>query len=347
MVAPMGQSSSPGGVATDWHLVHFGGFAVGGAGLIMSEIASVEPRGMISPYTLGIWDQEQVDALKPVTSLIKRQGSVPGIQIGHAGRKGSKTRNWEGGHPIQPEDGGWKLRTPSGVPYHYENETPPVTTELTVDEIRALVDDFERAAENALEAGFEVVELHGAHGYLLHEFLSPVTNRRDDEYGGDFDGRTKFLIEVTETVRSIWPDDKPVFVRISATDWLPDRNSWDVDDSKRLAVILSEMGVDLLDVSAGGIHPDQQIPPYTTGYQVPFAEEIRAHLRANDATMAVGAVGCIAMAEYADELIRNGRADLAIVGREHLRDPRFTLNAVQQLGEEVAWPDQYLRAKPE
>ena len=346
MVAPMGQSSAPEGIAADWHLVHLGSFAVGGAGLVMTEVASIEPQGMISPYTLGIWTDEQVEALKPITSFIKEQGSVPAIQIGHSGRKGSKTRHWEGYKPIMPEDGGWEVLTPSGLPYHYEDHDPPVTKELDVDRIHDLIDDFRGAAENALEAGFEVIELHAAHGYLLHEFMSPVTNKRNDEYGGDFEGRTRFLLEATDAVRDVWPDDKPVFVRISATEWLPDRESWDVEDSKRLAVELAGRGVDLLDVSTGGIHPDQQVPPYNTGYQVPFAEAIRDHLKERDVEMAIGAVGCISTPEYADELIRNDRADLAIIGREHLRDPYFTLRAAHELGVDVEWPVQYQRAKP-
>jgi 2,4-dienoyl-CoA reductase-like NADH-dependent reductase (Old Yellow Enzyme family) len=347
MVAPMGQASSPDGVASDWHMVHLGSRAVGGAGLVMTEVTATGPEAMITSHSLGVWNREQVEALRPVTEFIEGQGSVPAIQLGHCGRKGSKARRREGGDPISPEEGGWVVKTPSGIPYPYEDADPPETRALTREEIHDLVDDFGRAAANAADAGFEVVELHGAHGYLLHEFLSPVTNRRTDEYGGDFEGRTRFLREVTAAVREAWPDDKPVFVRISATDWLPDRESWDLEQSKRLAVDLAADGVDLLDVSTGGIHPDQQIPEYAPGYQVPFAEAIADHLDAEGVDMAVGTVGSITAPEHADALIRNDRADLVIVGREHLRDPYYALHAARDLGVDVEWPPQYLRAKPE
>jgi 2,4-dienoyl-CoA reductase-like NADH-dependent reductase (Old Yellow Enzyme family) len=347
MVAPMGQSSSPGGVATDWHLVHLGSRAVGGAGLVMTEVTATAPDAMISPDSLGIWTDEQVEALRPVTEFVRSQGSVPAIQLGHCGRKGSRRRVDGEIVPIQPADGGWTVGTPSGLPYPYDEDVePPATKALTVEEIRELVEEFGRAAENAVEAGFEVVELHGAHGYLLHEFLSPVTNERTDEYGGDYAGRTRFLREVTRAVRAAWPDDKPVFVRISATDWLPDRESWDFEQSKRLAVDLAADGVDLLDVSSGGIHPDQQIPEYAAGYQVPLAEAVRDHLAAEGVELAVGTVGAITVPQHADELIRNDRADLVIVGREHLRDPYFALHAALELDVDVEWPEQYLRAKP-
>jgi 2,4-dienoyl-CoA reductase-like NADH-dependent reductase (Old Yellow Enzyme family) len=346
MVAPMGQSSSPGGVATDWHLVHLGSRAVGGAGLVMTEVTATGPDAMIGPDSLGVWSDEQVDALRPVTEFVRSQGSVPAIQLGHCGRKGSRRRVDGRIVPIPPDEGGWTVGTPSGLPYPYEDVEPPATKALTAAEIRDLVDDFGRAAANAVDAGFEVVELHGAHGYLLHEFLSPVTNRRTDEYGGDYEGRTRFLREVTRAVRAAWPDDRPVFVRVSATDWLPDRESWDLEQSKRLAVDLAADGVDLLDVSAGGIHPDQRVPEYAAGYQVPLAEAVRDHLAAAGVDLAVGTVGAITSPEHADELVRNDRADLVIVGREHLRDPYFGLHAARELGVDVDWPVQYLRAKP-
>jgi 2,4-dienoyl-CoA reductase-like NADH-dependent reductase (Old Yellow Enzyme family) len=313
----------------------------------MTEVTATGPDAMITPDSLGIWSREQVDALRPVTDFVREQGSVPAIQLGHCGRKGSKRPRREGGDPMSPEEGGWAVGTPSGIPYPYEDVDPPATTELSVAEIRDLVDDFGRAASNAVAAGFEVVELHGAHGYLLHEFLSPVTNRRTDAYGGDYEGRTRFLREATAAVREAWPDDRPVFVRVSATDWLDDRDSWDLEQTKRLALDLAADGVDLLDVSSGGIHPDQRVPPYRAGYQVPLAEAVRNHLAAEGVEMAVGTVGGITAPEYADALIRNDRADLVIVGREHLRDPYFALHAALDLGVDVPWPDQYLRAKPE
>jgi 2,4-dienoyl-CoA reductase-like NADH-dependent reductase (Old Yellow Enzyme family) len=339
MVSPMCQYSSPGGVATDWHLVHLGSRAVGGAGLVMAEATGVAPRGRISPDDLGIWNREQADALAPVAEFVRSQGSVPAIQLAHAGRKASTAPPWEGGDPVSPDDRGWIALGPTDEPY--PRETPQPTEALDLDGVEAVVEQFRAAAERAHAAGFEVVEVHAAHGYLLHEFLSPVTNTREDDYGGSFENRTRLLREVTAAVRDAWPDDAPVFVRISATDWLPDRESWTVEDSARLAPLLADAGADLIDVSAGGISPDQQVPNAGPGYQVPFAEAVR------EATnLAVGAVGGITTPEHADALIRNGRADLAIVGREHLRDPYFGLRAARALGVDVDWPVQYRRAKP-
>ncbi|WP_416839210.1 NADH:flavin oxidoreductase/NADH oxidase [Haloferax sp. DFSO52] len=340
MVSPMCQYSSTDGFATDWHLVHLGSRAVGGAGIVMTEATAVSPEGRISPNDLGIWSDEHVEALERVTTFVKSMDSVPAIQLAHAGRKASKTRPWDGSQPLSPEDGGWTTVAPSDVPWPYDAE-PPELHELSTAEIGDVVDDFRAAAARALDAGFEIAEIHAAHGYLLHEFLSPVTNHRDDEYGGSFENRTRIVREVTEAVREVWPDDKPVFVRISATDWLDDRKSWNIDQSVRLASALGELGADLIDVSSGGIHPDQQIPDTGPGYQVPYAELIR-----EETDVMVGAVGGIRTARHADELIRNGRADLAIVGREHLRDPYFALHAAQELGVDAEWPPQYHRAIP-
>ena len=346
MVSPMCQYSSPDGVAQDWHLVHLGSRAVGGAGLVMTEATAVEPRGRITPHDLGIWNDEQADALAPIADFVRSQGSVPAIQLAHAGRKASKSRPWEGSDPVHPEEGGWTTVAPSSKPWPYDGE-PPATERLTPEAIDDVIDSFARAAERALDAGFEAAEVHGAHGYLLHEFLSPVTNDREDEYGGSFENRTRLIREVTAAVRSVWPDEKPVFARISATDWLPDRESWDIDQSARLAPLLAEAGADLIDVSAGGIHPDQQLPRSGPGYQVPYAEAIDEHLADEGVEMGVGAVGGITGATQADALIRNDRADVAILAREHLRDPYFSLHAATDLGEEVEWPVQYRRAKPE
>ncbi|WP_101296474.1 NADH:flavin oxidoreductase/NADH oxidase [Halegenticoccus soli] len=338
MVSPMCQYSAPDGVATDWHLVHLGSRAVGGAGIVMTEATAVEPRGRISPQDLGIWNHELADALAPIAAFIRSQGSVPAIQLAHAGRKASKSRPWEGSRPVSPDDGGWDVIAPSDDPWPYEGE-PPRTSAMTADDVDDVIDAFARAAERALEAGFEIAEVHAAHGYLLHEFLSPVTNRRDDAYGGSFENRTRLTREVTAAVRAVWPDDRPVFVRISATDWLPDRDSWDLDQSIRLAPLLAEAGADLIDVSAGGVHPDQRVPDPGPGYQIPYAEAIR-----EETDLAVGAVGGITTPRQADQLIRNGRADLAIVGREHLRDPYFALHAAGELGADAEWPVQYRRA---
>lgn len=345
MVSPMCQYSceNADGLATDWHLVHLGSRASGGAGVVMTEATAVEPRGRISPEDLGIWSQEHADALAPITQFIRSQGGVPAIQLAHAGRKASKSRPWEGSEPLQPDEGGWETLAPSAIPYPFGDDEPPVTKAMDEDDIATLIDDFVAAAEYSLDAGFDIAEVHAAHGYLLHEFLSPVTNERDDAYGGDFEGRTRLVREVTEAVREVWPDDKPLFVRISATDWLPDQESWDIEQSVRLVEDLVDLGVDLIDVSAGALHPDQEIPNVGPGYQVAFAETIKEELGGD---IAVGAVGGITAPEHADALIRNGRADLAIIGREHLRDPYFSLNAAEKLGSEDGpeWPQQYRRA---
>mgnify|MGYP006282601737 FL=1 len=339
MVSPMCQYSAEDGLANDWHLVHLGSRAVGRAGVVMSEATAVSPEGRITPSDLGIWSDAHADALADVTAFVRGQGSVPGIQLAHAGRKASKTVPWEGSTPIPESEGGWETVAPSAAPYPYA-EGEAATREMTAADIETVIDDFRAAAERALDAGFEIAEVHAAHGYLLHEFLSPVTNHREDDYGGSFENRTRLVREVTAAVREVWPDDRPVFVRISATDWLPDRESWDLDQSARLAPLLADAGADLIDVSAGGIHPDQQVPDPGSGYQVPYAERVGA---ATDA--AVGAVGKITEAEQADQLIRNGRADVAVVGREFLRNPYFTLEAAHELDTDVEWPVQYRRGQ--
>ena len=338
-VSPMCQYSADDGVATDWHLVHLGSRAVGGAGLVMTEATAVSPEGRISPEDLGIWTDEQADALEQVVSFVRDQGSVPGIQLAHAGRKASKRRPWEGSTPITGDEG-WEVVAPSDTPWPYDEGDAPPTRALSSEEIGLVVDDFVAAAERALDAGFEITEIHAAHGYLLHQFLSPVTNRREDDYGGGFEGRTRLVREVTAAVREVWPDDRPVLVRVSATDWLPDRASWTVDDTIRLADRLTDLGVDLVDVSSGGIHPDQQVPEAGPGYQVPYAERVRA-----EADVPVAAVGAITEPRQADALVRNDRADVVLLGREHLRDPYFARHTARDLGVDVEWPPQYRRAK--
>jgi 2,4-dienoyl-CoA reductase-like NADH-dependent reductase (Old Yellow Enzyme family) len=339
MVSPMCQYSAEDGLANDWHLVHLGSRAVGRAGVVMSEATAVSPEGRITPADLGIWSDAHADALADVTAFVRGQGSVPGIQLAHAGRKASKTVPWEDSAPIPESEGGWETLAPSAVPFPYA-EGEAATREMTAADVEAVIDDFRAAADRARDAGFEIAEVHAAHGYLLHEFLSPVTNHREDDYGGSFEDRTRLVREVTAAVREVWPDDRPVFVRISATDWLPDRESWDLDQSARLAPLLADAGADLIDVSAGGIHPDQRVPDAGAGYQVPYAERVG---EATDA--AVGAVGKITEAEQADQLIRNGRADVAVVGREFLRNPYFTLEAAHELGADVEWPVQYRRGQ--
>ena len=339
-VSPMCQYSAPDGYATDWHKVHLGSRAVGGAGAVVTEATAVSPAGRISPRDLGIWSDEHADALADTAEFIRDHGAVPGIQLAHAGRKGSTEPPWDGGGTIPTDRGGWEVLGPTAKPYPRREGDPQPTTQMTVDDIERVTDQFRLAAERARDVGFEIAEVHAAHGYLLHEFLSPVTNDRDDGYGGSFENRARFVCEVTEAVRAVWPDDKPVFVRISATDWLPDRPSWDVDSSARLAPHLADAGADLIDVSAGGVHPDQQVPDAGPGYQIPYAERVR---EATD--IAVGAVGGITRAEQADQVIRNGRADLALIGREHLRNPYFALEAAHTLGVDVEWPEQYERGR--
>jgi 2,4-dienoyl-CoA reductase-like NADH-dependent reductase (Old Yellow Enzyme family) len=336
----MCQYSAVEGMPTDWHLVHLGSRAVGGAGLVMTEATAVSPEGRISPEDLGIWTDHQADALARIVSFVREQGAVPGIQLAHAGRKASKRRPWEGSTPIPVDEGGWEVVAPSERPWPYDGGDSAPVHALSTGEVEGVVDDFVAAAERARAAGFLVAEVHAAHGYLLHQFLSPVTNRRDDAYGGEFEGRTRLVREVSRAVREVWPDDQPVFVRVSATDWLPDRPSWTVDDTVRLAGELPAVGVDLVDVSSGGVHPDQRIPQTGPGYQVPYAERVRA-----EASVPVAAVGAITEPRHADALVRNGRADLTLLAREHLRDPYFATHAARELDAEVEWPPQYRRAR--
>jgi len=340
-VSPMCQySCDRDGLATDWHLTHLGARAAGGAGLVLTEATAVTPEGRISPHDLGLWSDEHAEALRPVADFCAEQGALSGVQLAHAGRKASKRRPWDGGDPIPADEGGWTVQAPSDVPYPSDGPTADLER-MSVAEVEATVDAFATAAGRAVDAGFDLVEIHAAHGYLLHEFLSPVANERDDAYGGDFEGRTRIVREAVDAVNAAV--DVPVFLRVSATDWLPDRDSWDLEDTVRLAERVGDR-IDLLDVSAGGIHPDQQLPDAGPGYQVPYAERVRESVD----DLAVGAVGGITEPEHADAIVRNGRADLAIVGREHLRDPHFALHAAEKLDvdEERApdWPVQYRRA---
>jgi len=345
MVSPMCQYSCADrdGRATEWHAQHLMSRAVGGAGLVMTEATAVDPQGRISPEDLGIWSDDHIDPLAEITAFITAQGSVPGIQLAHAGRKASTSRPWEGHDPLQPDAGGWDVRGPTDEPYPYGDQESPATSRMGENELAAVTAAFVDAAKRADEAGFEVAEVHAAHGYLLHEFLSPVTNTREDAYGDDFECRIRFPLEVIEAVRDVWPDEKPLFVRISATDWLDEHESWDVDQSIRFADRAAKAGADFVDVSAGGIHPDQEIPSTGPGYQVPYAHRITNE---TDSDILVGAVGGITAPEQADALIRNERADMAILGREHLRDPYFTLHAARALNraEAVSVPPQYDRA---
>jgi 2,4-dienoyl-CoA reductase-like NADH-dependent reductase (Old Yellow Enzyme family) len=332
-VSPMCQYSSEDGFANDWHLVHLGSRAAGGAGLVCMEAAAVAPRGRISPSDLGIWKPGHIEFLARITRFLHSQGAAAGIQLAHAGRKGSTRPPWEGGG-VQPEsDGGWQCVAPSAVPFRAGE---PVPHELSKAEIHSLIDGFRDAAGRALLAGFDIVEIHGAHGYLIHQFLSPLSNRRTDEYGGTLDNRLRLALEVTEAVRGVWPARLPLFFRISATDWVP--GGWTADDSVALARRLQTLGVDLVDCSSGGNAADARIP-LGPGYQVPFAERIR-----RETGILTGAVGLITTPHQADEIVRQGQADMVLLAREFLRDPYFPLHAASALGGKPAPPLQYARA---
>ncbi|GAA4390681.1 NADH:flavin oxidoreductase/NADH oxidase [Hymenobacter koreensis] len=334
-VSPMCEYSSEDGFANDWHLVHLGSRAVGGAGLIISEAAAVSPEGRITPDDLGIWKAEHVPFLQRITAFIESQGSVAGIQLAHAGRKASHASPWKGGAEVPPAAGGWQTVAPSAVPFT-TGETAPLA--LDAAGIGKVIADFRAAAVRSLEAGFKVIELHAAHGYLLHEFMSPLSNQRTDEYGGSFENRIRLLLEVTAATREVWPAEYPLLVRISATDWT--EGGWTVEDSVALAAVLKTRGVDLIDCSTGGNVPAAQIP-VGPGYQVPFAERVK-----KETGMPTGAVGLITTAQEAETIVSQGQADMVLLARELLRDPYFPLHAAHELGVDVQWPDQYLRAKP-
>jgi len=333
-VSPMCQYSCRDGVPTDWHLVHLGSRAVGGAGLVVAEATAVSAEGRISPFDTGIWNDTQADAFKPIAAFIKARGSVPGLQIAHAGRKASTDKPWRGGAMIAEADGGWQPIGPSPLPFSDKSPTP---REMTVDDIDRVVAQFAAAADRALQAGFEVLELHMAHGYLLHEFLSPLSNQRSDAYGGSLDNRMRLPLEVAEAVRRRWPDHLPLFVRISCTDWAS--QGWDLDQSIVLCRELKALGVDLIDCSSAALVPHAKIP-IAPGFQVPFAEAIR-----KAADIATGAVGLITSPAQADQIVSNEQADAVLLAREMLRDPYWPLHAAKTLGVDLPWPDQYARAR--
>ncbi len=333
-VSPMCQYSARDGLANDWHLVHLGSRATGGAGLIIVEATGVTAEGRISPHCLGLWDDAQIEPLRRITRFIHSQGSVAGIQLAHAGRKAGTWRPWEGKTGSVPrEQGGWTPLAPSAIAFDDSHHVPQA---LSREQIAALVQDFARAAERALAAGFKVAEVHAAHGYLLHQFLSPLSNQRDDEYGGSFANRTRLLLEVVEAVRAVWPAALPLLVRLSATDWLD--GGWSERETVELAGLLRERGVDLIDVSSGGLAPNAQIP-VGPGYQARFAERVR-----REAGIATGAVGLITEPAQAEHVLRSEQADLVLLARELLRDPYWPLHAAETLGHRLAWPAQYVRA---
>ena len=331
-VSPMCQYSCQDGIATDWHLVHLGSRAVGGAALVMTEGTAVSPEGRITPADLGLWSAAQVGPLREVTSFIKAQGAVPAIQLAHAGRKASTKVPWLGRGAL--EEGGWTPIAPSAERFSPDYPAPRA---MTLDDVHRVVADFASATGRALDAGFQVVELHMAHGYLLQEFLSPLSNHRGDEWGGSFENRTRLPLQVARTVRDLWPVQWPLFVRISATDWV--QGGWDIDDSVRFAAALRQVGVDLVDCSSGGLMADAQIPA-TAGYQVPFAETIR-----RDARVATAAVGLITEPAQAEAIVATGQADAVMLARALLRDPYWPLHAARDLGADIAWPSPYLRGR--
>ncbi len=331
----MCQYSSEDGFANDWHLVHLGARAQGGAGLVEMEAAAVLPEGRISPDDLGIWKDEHIPGLERIAKFIRSQGSRAGMQLAHAGRKGSTKSPFAGDGVVLPEDGGWQPVAPSPIAFSPDYAMP---AELDQAGIGAVVEAFRLAAGRALEAGFDFIEIHAAHGYLLHEFLSPLSNHRTDSYGGSFENRTRLAIEVVDAVRSVWPEHLPLFVRISATDWA--EGGWNPDESVQLSRLLSKHGVDLVDCSSGGLVPNAKIP-VAPGFQVEFASRIK-----REAGIATAAVGLITDASQANAIIANGDADLVLLARAMLRHPYWPVHTAAALGETVSWPKQYLRAAP-
>jgi len=334
IVSPMCQYSSVDGFADDWHLVHLGSRAVGGVSMVISEATAVAPEGRISPYDLGIWKDEHIGKLAQITAFIKSQACVPGIQLAHAGRKASTAVPWKGRGKVTEEAGGWTPVAPSAIAFagHY-----PTPVELDAEGIRKVITDFTAAAQRAQRAGFQVAEIHAAHGYLLHQFLSPLSNQRMDNYGGSFENRIRLLLEVIESIKTVWPADLPLLVRISATDWA--EGGWNGDDSVRLAAILQTVGVDLIDVSTGGLVSHQQIP-VGPAYQLPFAARIK-----KETGILTSTVGLITDAVQAETILANGDADAVMMARELLRNPYFPLKAAAELDDSIVWPVQYERAK--
>ena len=332
-VSPMCQYQAEDGLVNEWHQVHYGGLAQGGAGLILTEAAAVAPEARISPNDLGLWSDTQAEALIPITRFMAAQGVVPGVQLAHAGRKASNPAPWKGSGSVPLTAGGWVPVAPSALPFDAGWTVPTALDEAGIARVVAA---FVAAARRALAAGFQVAEIHAAHGYLLHQFLSPLTNHREDRYGGSFENRTRLAREVVAAVRAEWPERLPLFVRLSATDWVD--GGWDLEQSVQLATALKGLGADLVDCSSGGLVPGAKIP-VGPGYQVPFAARIRAATG-----VPTGAVGLITESRQAEQILAEGSADLILLGRELLRDPRWPLRAAQELGVEAPWPASYIRA---
>ena len=336
-VSPMCEYSSVDGFVNDWHLVHLGSRAVGGAGLVFTEATAVSPEGRISPDDIGIWKDAHIEPLARIVRFVHEQGAVSGMQLAHAGRKASTYRPWSGNGKVDAGQGGWtNVLAPSAEAFA-DNYPQPIA--MSVAQIHEVTDAFVAAASRALTAGFKVIELHAAHGYLLHEFLSPLSNKRTDQYGGSFENRTRLVREVTTAVRGVWPDSRPLFIRISATDWVD--GGWDVEQSIELARQLKPLGVDFVDCSSGGNVATAKIP-LGPGYQTPFAERVR-----RQAGVLTGAVGLITSAVQAEHIVHSGQADAVLIAREFLRDPYFPMRAAREMGRDISWPAQYLRAGPQ
>jgi 2,4-dienoyl-CoA reductase-like NADH-dependent reductase (Old Yellow Enzyme family) len=333
-VSPMCEYCSEDGFANDWHLVHLGGRAVGGAGLVIMEATAVSPEGRITPGDLGLWKEEQVSFLQRIVQFIESQNAVPAIQLAHAGRKGSHHKPWNGGEALNSESGAWQTLAPSPIAFSKDG---PLPKEMDAADIQRFITDYTHAVERAIRAGFKVIEIHSAHGYLLNEFLSPISNHRSDEYGGSFENRIRLLVEITKATRKVMGEALPLFVRISVTDWVT--GGFTEEDSVQLAIILKSHGADLIDCSSGGNSTEQKIPVGPL-YQVPFAEKIK-----KEAAILTGAVGIITTAQQAEQILVDQKADLIFFGRLLLRDPYFPLHAAKELGAEVVWPVQYERGK--
>lgn len=334
VVSPMCEYSSVDGFSNDWHLVHLGSRAVGGAGLIITEATAVSPEGRISPDDLGLWKDEHSEGLKRIVSFIESQGSIAGVQLAHAGRKASHSSPWKGAKMLSQEEGGWQTVAADTTPFRPADAPSAALDKVAIEKVKS---DFKAAAARAAEAGFKVIEIHAAHGYLLHEFYSPLSNHRTDKYGGSFKNRIRLLVEVVDVIKEVWPETLPLFVRISASDWT--EGGWTIEESVELAKVLKEKKVDLIDCSSGGNVPNAKIT-VGPGYQVHFAEAIK-----KEVGILTGAVGIITKPEQAEEIIASGKADVVIMAREFLRDPYFPLHAAKALGVDVKWPVQYERAK--
>ena len=334
VISPMCQYSAVDGFANDWHLVHLGSRAVGGAALIIQEATAVSSEGRITPGDLGLYKDEHIEKLQAITKFIHEQGAMAGIQLAHAGRKASCSVPWNGGDKLKEGEGGWKTVAPTSVAFNIEDDAPEA---LDIDGIGKVIADFKAAAQRSLSAGYKVVEIHAAHGYLIHQFLSPLSNHRIDNYGGSFENRIRLLLEIVKAIQTVWPQNLPLFVRISATDWAD--GGWNIDEAVKLSAILKKAGVDLIDCSSGGLVPYAKIT-WKPGYQVAFAERIK-----KEAGILTSAVGLITEVQQAEHILKKGEADLILLGRESLREPYFALKAAADLGDDITWPLQYQRAK--